>query len=102
MTTLDLRAWIEARHAKEGSYEPLLKALEIKRAHLWRIREARAMPSHHLAERIAALMAEDGITTTAGGITDHQSARIAARVGYVGRDIWPDAPWAKKLEESKS
>jgi len=46
-------------------------------------------------------MAEDGITTTAGGITDHQAARIAERVGYEGREIWPGAPRARKLREAK-
>lgn len=97
---IDLEAWLISHRNRAGV--KLWEVLGISRMHLYRIQAGHAMPSHHLAERIAALMAEDGITTTAGGITDHQSARIAARAGYVGRDIWPDAPWAKKLEESKS
>ena len=73
---LDLQAWIIARHARQAR---LWEALGISRPHLWRIQVAACMPSHDLAARIASLMAEDGITTTAGGITDHQAARIAER-----------------------
>ena len=95
---LDLQAWIIARHARQAR---LWEALGISRPHLWRIQVAACMPSHDLAARIASLMAEDGITTTAGALLDHQAARIAERVGYEGREIWPGAPWARKLREAK-
>lgn len=95
---LKVERWIIDRRAREPD---LLMRLGIKRAHLWRIQAAACMPSHDLAARIAALMAEDGITTTAGAILDHQAARIAARVGDKGASIWPDAPWAKKIEGAK-
>jgi len=95
---LDLQAWIIARHARQAR---LWEALGISRPHLWRIQVAACMPSHDLAARIAVLMAEDGITTTAGALLDHQAARIAERVGYEGREIWPGAPRARKLREAK-
>ena len=94
----DLQAWITARHARQAR---LWEALGISRTHLWRIQAAACMPSHDLAARIASLMAEEGIATTAGGLMDLQAARIAERVGYVGREIWPGAPWARKLREAK-
>ncbi len=95
---LDLQAWIIARHERQAR---LWEALGVSRPHLWRIQAAACMPSHDLAARIAVLMAEDGITTTAGALMDHQAARIAARVGDKGKDIWPHAPWAKRLQEAK-
>lgn len=94
---IDLEAWLISHRTRAGV--KLWEVLGISRMHLYRIQAGQAMPSHDLAKRIAALMAQDGITTTAGGIIDHQSARIAARVGDKGRTIWPHAPWAKKLEE---
>ena len=96
---IDLQAWLISHRTRAGC--KLWEVLGISRMHLYRIQAGRVIPSTHLAERIAALMAEDGIATTAGGIIDHQSARIAARVGYVGREIWPGAPWARKLREAK-
>jgi len=89
--TLDLEAWFIARRSKEKPWE----VLGISRMHAYRIQTAAMMPSHDLAARIAALMVEDGIATTAGAILDHQAARIAARVGDKGASIWPHAPWAK-------
>ena len=95
---LDLERLIIDRRARQPD---LKDKLGVGRTHLWRIQNAACMPSYDLAARIAALMAEDGVTTTAGALIDHQAARLAARVGDKGKDIWPHAPWAKKLQEAK-
>jgi len=95
---LSLERWIIDRRARQPD---LKDKLGVGRTHLWRIQVAACMPSHDLAARIASLMAEDGITTTAGALLDHQAARIAERVGYEGREIWPGAPRARKLREAK-
>jgi len=96
--SLSLERWIIDRRARQPD---LKDKLGVGRTHLWRIQSAACMPSYDLAARLAALMAEDGITTTAGALIDHQAARLAAKVGDKGASIWPHAPWAKKLQEAK-
>lgn len=81
---LNLERWIIDRRTRQPD---LKDKLGVGRTHLWRIQVAACMPSHDLAARIAALMVEDGITTTAGALLDHQAARIAERVGYAGREL---------------
>ena len=103
---IDLEAWLISHRNRAGV--KLWEVLGISRMHLYRIQAGQVVPSYDLAERIAALMAKDGTTApdgqpyTAGQILDAQARRLAARVGDKGRTIWPHAPWAKKLEESKS
>ncbi len=101
---MNLEKWIIERRKRTPD---LAERLGIKRTHLWNVQAAAKMPSYDLAERIAAMMAEDGLTTaqgepiTGGMILDHQKARMATIFKYKGSSIWPHAPWAKKLEEGK-
>lgn len=94
---IDLEAWLISHRTRAGI--KLWEVLGISRMHLYRIQAGHVVPSYDLAERIAALMAQEGQPYTAGQILDAQARRIAARVGDKGRTIWPHAPWAKKLEE---
>lgn len=96
---MNLERWIIERRKRTPD---LAERLGIKRTHLWNVQAAAKMPSYDLAERIAAMMAEDKLTTaqgepiTGGMILDHQKTRMTAIFKDKGSEIWPDAPWAIK------
>jgi hypothetical protein len=92
-----VRAWLD-RWSEADDKGAMVEALGIHRQSWWRIATAKAMPRWSTAESIAALATKQGTPATAAQVMGAQAARIADRVGYVGREVWPDAPWAKALD----
>jgi DNA-binding XRE family transcriptional regulator len=92
-----VRAWLDSWSSATDKAD-LVKAVGIARQSWWEIATARAMPRLPTAARIADLATARGVPATAAQVMGAQAARIADRVGYVGREVWPDAPWAKALD----
>ena len=80
-----------------------LRAHYLNRGYLeFNIENAQVTISPDKQDITLTITVKEGQPYTAGQILDAQARRIAARGGDKGRTIWPHAPWAKKLEESKS
>lgn len=100
----ELAAWIEVKIQahRANKYAPdLAQELACSRTHLRAIQAAQATPSNKEADALARLITQDGHAITAQQLQTQQAARIANRVGYEGRNIWPDAAWAKALRSNE-
>lgn len=96
----DLAAWIEAKiQARRANKYATDLAQEVgcSPTSLRAIQAARVVPSNHEAAALAKLISQDDHPITADDLQAQQAARIAHRVNYEGRAIWPNASWAKAL-----